>query len=52
MAWLETDSMNERLSFVQDAQSDRFSMSALCARAVSPPAPLASGSGSCTSRMR
>jgi transposase InsO family protein len=32
MPWLETDSMNERLKFVQDAQSDRFTMAELCAR--------------------
>ena len=32
MPWLETDAMNERLKFVQDAQSDRFTMAELCAR--------------------
>ena len=32
MPWLETDSMTERLKFVQDAQSDRFTMAELCAR--------------------
>ena len=32
MPWLETDAMNERLKFVQDAQSDRCTMAALCAR--------------------
>ena len=32
MPWLETAPMIERLQFVQDAQSDRFTMAALCAR--------------------
>jgi len=32
MPWLETDPMTERLKFVQDAQSDRFSTAELCAR--------------------
>jgi len=32
MPWLETDPMVERLKFVQDAQSDRFTMAELCAR--------------------
>ena len=32
MPWLETDAMTERLKFVQDAQSDRFTMAELCAR--------------------
>ena len=32
MPWLETAPMIERLKFVQDAQSDRFTMAALCAR--------------------
>ena len=32
MPWVETDAMNERLKFVQDAQSDRFTMAELCAR--------------------
>ncbi len=32
MPWLETDLMTERLKFVQDALSDRFTMSELCAR--------------------
>ena len=32
MPWLEPDAMNERLKFVQDAQSDRFTMAELCAR--------------------
>ncbi len=26
MPWLETDPMNERLTFVQDVLSDRFTM--------------------------
>ena len=32
MPWLETDPMNERLKFVQDALSDRFTMAEVCAR--------------------
>jgi len=32
MPWLETAPMIERLKFVQDAQSDRFTMAELCAR--------------------
>jgi putative transposase len=32
MPWLETDPMNERLTFVQDALSDRFTMAEVCAR--------------------
>jgi putative transposase len=32
MPWLETDLMTERLKFVQDALSDRFSMAEVCAR--------------------
>ena len=32
MPWLETDSTNERLKFVQDALSDRFTMADVCAR--------------------
>jgi putative transposase len=32
MPWLETDPMNERLQFVQDALGDRFTMAELCAR--------------------
>ena len=29
---VETDARNERLPFVQDVQSDRFTMAELCAR--------------------
>src|SRR3954471_20790254 len=32
MPWTERSPMDERLQFVRDAQSDRFSMSELCAR--------------------
>jgi transposase len=32
MLWLETDPMNERLTCVQDALSDRFTMVEVCAR--------------------
>ena len=32
MPWLETVAMDQRLQFVQDALSDRFTMTALCAR--------------------
>jgi len=32
MPWLETDPMTERLTFVQDAQRDRFTMAERCAR--------------------
>lgn len=32
MPWLENDPMNERLKFVQDALSDRFTMAEVCAR--------------------
>lgn len=32
MPWLETDPMTERLKFVQDALSDRFTMAEVCAR--------------------
>ena len=32
MPWLETDPMTERLQFVQDALSDRFTMAEVCAR--------------------
>ena len=32
MPWLETDLMTERLKFVQDALSDRFTMAEVCAR--------------------
>jgi len=32
MPWKETHPMDERLQFVRDAQSDRFTMSELCAR--------------------
>jgi transposase InsO family protein len=32
MPWKESDLMDERLQFVRDALSDRFTMSALCAR--------------------
>ena len=32
MPWLETDAMHERLKFVQDALSDRFTMAEVCAR--------------------
>ena len=32
MPWVETDAMNERWKFVQDAQRDRFTMAELCAR--------------------
>ena len=32
MPWMETDAMNEGLTFVQDALSDRFAMAAVCAR--------------------
>lgn len=32
MPWLETVPMDERLQFIQDALSDRFTMSELCAR--------------------
>lgn len=32
MPWMETDAMNERLKFVQDALSDRFTMAEVCAR--------------------
>jgi transposase-like protein len=32
MPWLETVPMDERLQFVQDGVSDRFTMSELCAR--------------------
>ncbi len=32
MPWVETDSMNERSKFVQDAVSDRFTMAEVCAR--------------------
>ena len=32
MPWLETAAMDERLQFTQDALSDRFTMSELCAR--------------------
>ena len=32
MLWLETDPMTERLQFVQDALSDRFTMAEVCAR--------------------
>ena len=32
MPWMETDAMNERLKFVQDALRDRFTMAEVCAR--------------------
>ena len=32
MPWMEMTPMDERLQFVTDAQSDRFTMAALCAR--------------------
>ncbi len=32
MPWVETDPMNERLTFVQAALSDRFTMAEVCAR--------------------
>ena len=32
MPWTETGPMEERLQFVRDALSDRFTMSELCAR--------------------
>ena len=32
MPWMETDAMNERLKFVQDALSDPFTMADVCAR--------------------
>ena len=32
MPWLETNPMNERVKFVQDAWSDRFTMAEVCAR--------------------
>ena len=32
MPWKESVAMEERLRFVRDAQSDRFTMSELCAR--------------------
>ena len=32
MPWKETDPMDERLQFIHDALSDRFTMSELCAR--------------------
>ena len=32
MPWLETAPVDERIRFIQDALSDRFSMSELCAR--------------------
>ena len=32
MPWLETAPVDERIRFIQDALSDRFTMSALCAR--------------------
>lgn len=32
MPWKESDLMDERLHFVRDALSDRFTMSELCAR--------------------
>src|SRR5216110_2299333 len=32
MPWKESAAMDERLRFVRDAQSDRFTMSELCAR--------------------
>ena len=32
MPWMETKPMNERLKFVQDALSDRFTMAEVCAR--------------------
>jgi hypothetical protein len=32
MPWLETDPVTERLKFVQDALSDRFTMAEVCAR--------------------
>ena len=32
MPWMETSAMDERLRFIQDAQSDRWTMVALCER--------------------
>ena len=32
MPWLETAPRDERLQFIQDALSNRFTMSELCAR--------------------
>src|SRR5438034_11619842 len=32
MPWLETAPVDERIRFIRDAQSDRFTMSELCAR--------------------
>jgi hypothetical protein len=32
MPWLETAPVDERIRFIQDALSDRFTMSELCAR--------------------
>lgn len=32
MPWLETSPLDERLQFIQDAQSDRLTMAELCAR--------------------
>jgi hypothetical protein len=32
MPWLETTPVEERIQFIGDALSDRFSMSELCAR--------------------
>ena len=37
MPWLETDAMNERLKFVQDALSDRFTMAEVSRYGVSRP---------------
>jgi putative transposase len=32
MPWTESDAMDQRLQFVTDALSDRFTMTELCAR--------------------
>jgi len=32
MPWLETAPVEERMQFIEDALSDRFTMSELCAR--------------------
>ena len=32
MPWMETDAMNERLRFLPDTLTDRFTMAEICAR--------------------